>query len=94
MNTGRFRPTPIPRERRRRRCARFLLTDAQGREIAVMVRDISSRGLSAAALREPPALDQVVRARLEDSSEVWGLALARRAPFRRRVRHPPVVAGL
>jgi len=73
MNTGRFRPTPIPRERRRRRCARFLLTDAQGREIAVMVRDISSRGLSAAALREPPALDQVVRARLEDGSEVWGL---------------------
>lgn len=52
---------------------RFALTDSRGVEIAVIVRDISSRGLSAAALRETPALNEVVRARLEDGRELWGL---------------------
>jgi hypothetical protein len=69
----RFRPTPILRERRRRRCTRFALTDSRGVEIAVIVRDISSRGLSAAAAGTPPALDEVVRAQLEDGRELWGL---------------------
>ena len=73
MDKSRFKPTPIPRERRRSKCARFALTDSQGAEIEVIVRDISSRGLSAAALGTPPALNEVVRARLEDDSEVWGL---------------------
>ncbi|WP_235037912.1 histidine kinase [Novosphingobium sp. 18052] len=39
----------------------------------MIVRDISSRGLSAAALGDPPALNEVVRARLEDGRELWGL---------------------
>jgi hypothetical protein len=69
----RFRPTPILRERRRRRLARFALTDSRGVEIAVIVRDISSRGLSAAASGTPPDLGEVVRARLEDGRELWGL---------------------
>jgi len=73
MDTSRFRPTPILRERRRRRCTRFALTDSHGGEIAVIVRDISSRGLSAAASGEPPRLNEVVRATLEDGREVWGL---------------------
>lgn len=73
MDKSRFKPTPIPRERRRSKCARFALTDSRGIEIAVMVRDISSKGLSAAALGTPPALNEVVRARLEDGAEVWGL---------------------
>lgn len=73
MDSPRFRPTPILRERRRRRCARFALTDSRGTEIAVMVRDISSRGLSAAAVGAPPALNEVVRACLEDGRELWGL---------------------
>ncbi|EZP82236.1 putative signal transduction protein [Novosphingobium resinovorum] len=73
MDTSRFRPTPILRERRRRRCTRFALTDSRGGEIAVIVRDISSRGLSAAASGEPPRLNEVVRATLEDGREVWGL---------------------
>ncbi|MGF7156586.1 hypothetical protein GGR40_004384 [Novosphingobium gossypii] len=68
-----FRPTPILRERRRKRCTRFALTDSHGAEIAVIVRDISSRGLSAAAAGTPPALNDVVRARLEDGRELWGL---------------------
>ncbi|AOR77544.1 PilZ domain-containing protein [Novosphingobium resinovorum] len=73
MDTSRFRPTPILRERRRRRCTRFALMDSRGVEIAVIVRDISSRGLSAAAAGEPPSLNEVVRATLEDGREVWGL---------------------
>lgn len=73
MDKSRFKPTPILRERRRSQCARFCLTDARGGEIAVIVRDISSRGLSAAALGDPPALNEVVRARLEDGRELWGL---------------------
>lgn len=73
MDEPRFRPTPIPRERRTRGCARFALVDAQGGEIAVIVRDLSSRGLSAVARGQPPALDEVVLARLEDGRELWGL---------------------
>ena len=49
------------------------MIDATGREIDVIVRDISSRGLSAAAKGPPPALDEVVQARLEDGRELWGL---------------------
>ncbi len=73
MDEPRFRPTPHWRERRRRRCIRFALTDARGVEIAVIVRDISSRGLSAAAMGPPPALGEVVRASLADGRELWGL---------------------
>ncbi|HUD29948.1 MAG TPA: histidine kinase [Novosphingobium sp.] len=73
MDEPRFRPTPRLRERRRRRCMRFALTDSHGVEIAVIVRDISPRGLSAAAMGKAPALNEVVRARLEDGRELWGL---------------------
>ncbi|SFF90769.1 PilZ domain-containing protein [Novosphingobium sp. CF614] len=73
MNKSRFKPTPILRERRHNKCARFALIDSRGEEIAVMVRDISSKGLSAAALGTPPALNEVVRAQLEDGRELWGL---------------------
>lgn len=73
MDTSRFKPTPVPRERRRSRLARFTLYDAVGEPIDVIVRDISSRGLSAAAAGTPPAENEVVRARLEDGRELWGL---------------------
>ena len=73
MNTSRFKPTPIPRERRRSRLARFALYDASGDAIEVILRDISSKGLSAAAAGNPPAENEVVRARLEDGRELWGL---------------------
>lgn len=73
MDKSRFKPTPILRERRRNQCARFALTDSRGEEIEVMVRDISSKGLSAAALGTPPAANEVVRARLDDGREIWGL---------------------
>ncbi|EJL24643.1 PilZ domain-containing protein [Novosphingobium sp. AP12] len=52
---------------------RFALTDSAGVEIAVIVRDISTRGLSAAAMGTPPALNEVVRARLADGRVLWGL---------------------
>lgn len=73
MNTSRFKPTPILRERRRSKIARFALHDASGTAIEVIVRDISSKGLSAAAAGNPPAENTVVRARLEDGRELWGL---------------------
>lgn len=73
MADPRFKPTPVLRERRRARCAHFRLTDSRGVLIDVIVRDISSRGLSAAALGQPPAVNEVVRAQLEDGSDVWGL---------------------
>lgn len=52
---------------------RFALTDSAGVEIAVIVRDISTRGLSAAAMGTPPALNEVVRARLANGRLLWGL---------------------
>ncbi|TCM16893.1 PilZ domain-containing protein [Novosphingobium sp. PhB165] len=73
MDAHRFKPTPTPRERRRAHLAHFVLTDAAGRSIEIMIRDISSHGLSAAAVGEPPALNEAVRARLDDGREVWGL---------------------
>ena len=73
MDTRRFKPTPIPRERRRSQVARFTLFAANGEAIDVVVRDISSRGLSAAAAGNPPAENEVVRAQLEDGRELWGL---------------------
>lgn len=73
MDKTRFKPTPILRERRRSECARFALTDSRGEEIDVMVRDISKKGLSAAAAGEAPAVNQVVRAHLEDGRVLWGL---------------------
>ncbi|QDK34422.1 histidine kinase [Sphingomonas sp. IC081] len=73
MDAHRFKPTPVPRARRRGQLTRFTLTDSQGQPIEVIVRDISARGLSAAALREAPALNAVVRAKLEDGRELWGL---------------------
>lgn len=71
--SSRFKPTPILRERRRNQCARFTLHDASGTAIDVIVRDISSRGLSAAAAGNPPVVNEVVRAQLEDGRELWGL---------------------
>lgn len=73
MDAHRFKPTPIPRARRRGQLTHFTLTDAEGRPIEVMVRDISAHGLSAAAAGNPPALNAVVRAQLEDGRELWGL---------------------
>lgn len=68
-----FRPTPRLRERRRRCCTRFTLTDAREVEITTIVRDTSARGLGAAALGEAPAPNEVVRAQLKDGRELWGL---------------------
>lgn len=73
MDKSRFKPTPILRERRRSKFARFALTNAQGEAIEVMVRDISSKGLSAAAVGTAPNVNEVVKAHLEDGRELWGL---------------------
>ena len=73
MDAPRFRPTPIPRARRHRRCARIFLLDASGHSIDAIVRDSSARGMSLAVLGRPPALDAIVRIPLPDRSEVWGL---------------------
>lgn len=73
MDRSRFKPTPILRERRRDKCTRLELTNSSGQKFSVMVRDISSRGLSAAALDTPPPVDSIVRAALANGTEVWGL---------------------
>ncbi|MBO9725950.1 MAG: histidine kinase [Novosphingobium sp.] len=73
MDPPHFTPTPIPRERRRKRCAHMTLTDSSGHAIEVMVRDLSSRGMSAAAAGMPPACNDVLRARMEDGRELWGI---------------------
>ena len=73
MDKSRFKPTPILRERRRSQCARFALYDADGTCIEVMVRDISSKGLSAVAAGQAPAENTIVRAIMPDGRELWGL---------------------
>jgi len=73
MDRPRFTPTPIPRERRRKRCLHVTLTDREGTPIEVMVRNVSSHGLSAAAAGAPPACNEVVRATMDDGRELWGL---------------------
>lgn len=70
---GQFRPTPVFREARRQRLGRVTLRDGHDREIQAMVRDVSSRGFSAAARGAPPALDEVVSLHLPDGGEMWGI---------------------
>ncbi|MFD2135108.1 histidine kinase [Novosphingobium resinovorum] len=72
MDTSRFRPTPILRERRRRRCTRFALTDSRGGNCRDRTRHILARAQCRCG-GEPPRLNEVVRATLEDGREVWGL---------------------
>lgn len=73
MPASRFKPTPVLREKRRSQLARFALYDAAGNRVDVVVRDISSRGLSAAALQDAPEPNAVMRAVLDDGRELWGL---------------------
>lgn len=73
MDAPRFQPTPIPRPRRRKRCTHVTLTDSAGNAIDVMVRNLSSRGLSAACAGTPPHCNAVVRAVIGDGRELWGL---------------------
>ncbi len=73
MDASRFKPTPIPRERRRRQLTRYVLTDSRGQPVEVMIRNISSHGFSAAAVGTPPPINEVIRAILDDGREVWGL---------------------
>jgi hypothetical protein len=72
MDLPHFTPTPILRERRRKRCAHVTLTDSAGNPIEVIVRNVSSRGLSAATSGIPPACDDVIRARMDNGRELWG----------------------
>jgi len=73
MDTSRFKPTPILRERRRGQCVRFALHDAGGAAIEVIVRDISSKGLSAVAATDAPPVNTIVRATMPDGRDLWGL---------------------
>ncbi|WP_395329839.1 histidine kinase [Novosphingobium sp. BL-8H] len=73
MDSSRFKPTPIPRERRRGQLTPYVLTDSRGQAVEVMIRDVSSRGFSAAAVGAAPAINEVIRAVLDDGREVWGL---------------------
>ncbi|KPH59158.1 histidine kinase [Novosphingobium aerophilum] len=73
MDSRRFKPTPIFRERRIGQCAHITLADSAGRAIDIIVRDVSSHGFSAAAAGAPPPRNEVVCAVMEDGRELWGL---------------------
>lgn len=73
MDPERFKPTPIPRERRRERLFRLTFTDSEGRPFEAMVRNLSSRGLNAAASGAPPSVNAVLRVSLPDGRKVWGI---------------------
>ena len=68
-----FLPTPTLRERRRRGMVLVSLIDSTGATRKIMVRDISAKGLSAAAQGAPPGPDEVVSIALPDGSVAWGL---------------------
>ena len=55
-----FQPTPIFREKRRAQLVRVTLRDAQGSVLDIMVRNVSARGLNAAARGEPPQPNHVI----------------------------------
>ena len=68
-----FRPTPNFRERRRRGMVLVKMIDSAGLEHLIMVRDVSVKGLSAAAQGTPPVPDEIVCIHLPDGREAWGL---------------------
>lgn len=68
-----FRPTPVFRESRNRRLTRVCLTNAADEVQDIMVRDLSSRGLSATASRVPPGAGEIVSMLLPDDRLFWGI---------------------
>ena len=70
---ARFQPTPVFREKRKPQLVKVELSDAAGAIHEVLVRDISARGISAAARGDPPAANEIVSVRLPDGQEYWGL---------------------
>ena len=68
-----FRPTPNFRERRRRGMVLVKMVDSTGQHRPIMVRDVSAKGLSAAAQGTPPEPDEIVCIHLPDGREAWGL---------------------
>lgn len=71
--TEAFRATPKFRERRRRGMVLVTLVDSAGETRAIMVRDVSAKGLSAAAQGEAPVPDEVVSIHLPNGGVAWGL---------------------
>ena len=68
-----FRPTPNYRERRRRGMVLLKMTDGNGLHRPIMVRDVSAKGISAAAHGTPPAPDEIVCVYLPNGRSAWGL---------------------
>jgi len=76
MPSGRasgFQPTPVFRERRRPRLVKLALRNAQGELLDIMVRNVSARGLNAAARGEPPRRNEVVTVHLPDDRVHWAI---------------------
>ena len=71
--TSGFQPTPIFRERRRAQLVKLALRDAQGALLDIMVRNVSARGLNAAARGEPPQINEVVTVHLPEGHVHWGI---------------------
>lgn len=68
-----FQPTPVFRENRRSRLVKLTLRNAQGELLDIMVRNVSARGLNAAARGEPPRLNEVVTVHLPEGQTHWGI---------------------
>ena len=71
--TGEFQPTPVFRETRRSRLVKLTLRNARGELLDIMVRNVSARGLNAAARGEPPQPNEVITVHLPDGGEHWGI---------------------
>ncbi|MDE8651019.1 histidine kinase [Novosphingobium album (ex Liu et al. 2023)] len=73
MKSAGFKPTPIFRERRRPQLVKFELRNARDEVLDIIVRDVSSRGFSAAAKGAPPTVNEVVSMAMPDGRLLWGM---------------------
>lgn len=73
MKSAGFIPTPIFREKRRSQLIKYELRNARDEVLEIIVRDVSSRGFSAAAKSAPPAINEVVSMAMPDGRVLWGI---------------------
>ncbi|MCH7628081.1 MAG: hypothetical protein IH997_05110 [Proteobacteria bacterium] len=68
-----FRPTPVPRLRRRKLLARVVLTQADGAQRAVVVENVSASGIQASCGEGAPPVGAQVTLALPGMAPLWGV---------------------
>lgn len=68
-----FRPTPVPRARRRKMLAPVVLTFEDGATCSVVVENVSASGVQASCAQGAPAVGTQVRIALPDIGMLWGV---------------------